>query len=93
MFGRKKNKEEVVLPQQPIVQADYAPGEDIVYGYPRDARPRKVKAIYAKVPGITPVAKPADFVQLTPVVTPITIVPYMSSEQPVFTYSQDEDEE
>ncbi len=93
MFGKKKKNKDV-LPQQPVaVQADYVPGEDICYGYPKGARPRKVKAIYGKVSGITPVAKPSNFVQLTPIVAPITIVPYMSQEQPVFTYSQDEDEE
>ena len=37
-----------------------------------------------------PVAKPADFIQLTPVVQPIPIVPYSSQMQPL---AQFEDEE
>ncbi len=37
-----------------------------------------------------PVAKPADFVQLTPVVQPIPIVPYSSQLQPLAQFD-DED--
>ncbi len=90
MFGKKK-KQQVVIEQQPAPQVDYVPGEEYVYAQ-RAERPRRVKTVYAKVGGLTPVAKPSDFVQLTPIVTPISIVPYLSQEQAVFTYS-DADEE
>ena len=45
-----------------------------------------------------PVAAPADFIQLTPVVQPIPIVPYSSQAQPLAQFEDDgeyydEDEE
>ncbi len=91
MFGKKK-KQKNVAPAQPAVQVDYVPGEEYVYAQ-RSERPRRVKTVYGKVGGLTPVAKPADFVQLTPIVTPISIVPYLSQEQAVFTYSDAEEDE
>ena len=37
-----------------------------------------------------PVARPADFIQLTPVVQPIPIVPYSSQMQPLAQYDDEE---
>jgi hypothetical protein len=39
-----------------------------------------------------PVARPADFIQLTPIVQPLPIVPYNTQEQPLAQY-EDEYEE
>lgn len=39
-----------------------------------------------------PVARPADFIQLTPVVQPIPLVPYSTQGQPLAQF-EDEDEE
>ncbi len=33
--------------------------------------------------GVVPVARPADFIQLTPIVQPIPLVPYSTQEQPM----------
>ena len=38
-----------------------------------------------------PVAKPADFIQLTPVVQPIPIVPYSSQMQPLAQFDDEEE--
>ena len=38
-----------------------------------------------------PVAKPADFIQLTPIVQPIPIVPYSSQMQPLAQYDDEEE--
>ncbi len=85
----RKKKQKAVVVEQPVAQVDYTPGEEYVYA--REARPRRVKTVYAKVGGLTPVAKPSEFVQLTPIVTPISIVPYLSQQQGLFTYSDDEE--
>jgi|AGTN01.3.fsa_nt_gi hypothetical protein len=36
-----------------------------------------------------PVAKPADFIQLTPIVQPIPLVPYSSQLQPIAQFDED----
>lgn len=38
-----------------------------------------------------PVAKPADFIQLTPIVQPVPIVPYSTQLQPLAQFDEDED--
>lgn len=38
-----------------------------------------------------PVSKPADFIQLTPIVQPIPIVPYSSQTQPLAQFDEDDD--
>ncbi|MCL2630301.1 MAG: hypothetical protein FWD49_02100 [Firmicutes bacterium] len=38
-----------------------------------------------------PVAKPADFIQLTPIVQPLPIVPYSTQEQPLAQYVYDDE--
>lgn len=38
-----------------------------------------------------PVAKPADFVQLTPIVQPVPIVPYSTQLQPLVQFLEDEE--
>lgn len=39
--------------------------------------------------GVVPVAKPADFIQLTPVVQPISLIPYSTQEQPMAEFDDD----
>lgn len=39
--------------------------------------------------GPVPVAKPADFIQLTPIVQPIPIVPYNTQNQPLAQFEDD----
>lgn len=38
-----------------------------------------------------PVAKPADFIQLTPIVQPIPIVPYSTQLQPLAQFDEEEE--
>ncbi|MFA5450236.1 MAG: hypothetical protein WC292_07370 [Clostridia bacterium] len=37
-----------------------------------------------------PVAKPSDFIQLTPIVQPVPIVPYSSQLQPLAMFDEEE---
>lgn len=41
--------------------------------------------------GPVPVAKPADFIQLTPIVQPIPIVPYSTQLQPLAQFDEEEE--
>ncbi|MFI3228616.1 MAG: hypothetical protein R3Y23_00435 [Bacillota bacterium] len=41
--------------------------------------------------GVVPVARPADFIQLTPIVQPIPLVPYSTQEQPVAQFEDEEE--
>lgn len=60
----------------------------------RQPEPRPVKVVYGKVQdGMIPAARPSQHVQLTPIVAPVTIVPYMSQEAPLVVYADDEEEE
>jgi len=38
-----------------------------------------------------PVAKPADFIQLTPIVQPLPVVPYSTQLQPLAQFDEEED--
>lgn len=38
-----------------------------------------------------PVARPADFIQLTPIVQPLPIVPYSSQLQPLAQFDDDDE--
>ena len=42
--------------------------------------------------GPVPVAPPADFIQLTPIVQPIPLVPYSSQQQPLAMFDEDDDD-
>ncbi len=58
---------------------------------------KKPTASWRKVPGPAPVARPADYIQLTPIVQPIPLVPYSTQEQPLaifdgFDYVDDDEE-
>lgn len=61
------------------------------------ARQKAVKkgptASWRKVGGLTPVAKPADHIQLTPIVQPIPLVPYSTQMQPLAMYEDDFEED
>lgn len=37
-----------------------------------------------------PIAKPAEIVQLTPIVSPVAYVPYSTQNQPLYTYTDDD---
>lgn len=39
--------------------------------------------------GVVLVVKPADFIQLTPVVQPLSLVPYSTQEQPLAEFDDD----
>jgi len=39
--------------------------------------------------GPVPIAKPADFIQLTPVVQPVALVPYSTQAQPMATFDDE----
>lgn len=63
---------------------------------------RKSREVKAKQPtaswrhlstrGPVPVAPPADFIQLTPIVQPIPLVPYSSQLQPLALFDEDDDD-
>lgn len=63
------------------------------------AAPKKGKPGWYKVSnGPVPVARPADYIQLTPIVQPIPLVPYSTQLQPLAMYDDswdptDEDSE
>ncbi len=53
--------------------------------------PRRVmKPVYRMVNpmGAVPVAKPASNIQLTPIVQPVSFVPYSTQAQPIMTYEE-----
>ncbi len=55
---------------------------------------KPVKVFYGRVQdGMIPAARASQHVQLTPIVTPITMVPYMSTEAGLFVYADDDDED
>lgn len=55
-----------------------------------EAVPQGPRVIRRKVQSV-PIAPPADFIQLTPVVQPISLVPYSTQEQPLLTLDEYED--
>ncbi len=56
----------------------------------KSAKPRVVFRVMNNCAPV-PVAKPADFIQLTPVVQPIPIVPYSSQMQPLAQFDDEEE--
>lgn len=50
--------------------------------------PKAPSASWQKIPnrGPVPVARPAEFIQLTPIVQPIPLVPYSTQTQPLAMY-------
>lgn len=80
MFGKKKREAEA----RALAEAQ--------------ARAAKAKkgpsASWQKVgKGPVPVARPADYIQLTPIVQPIPLVPYSTQLQPLAMYDDGFDEE
>ncbi len=85
MLSRKKKQEEARL--QAELEARVAREEAI-----RKARKKERTASWQKVSnGIVPVARPAEYIQLTPIVQPIPLVPYSSQRQPLAMYVDDEE--
>ena len=81
MFGKKKREAEARAQAEAAAKAK-----------------KKVRtASWQKVSnGPVPVARPADYIQLTPIVQPIPLVPYSSQLQPLAMYDdgfEDEDYE
>ena len=57
-------------------------------------KPKVRTASWQKInKGPVPVARPADYIQLTPIVQPIPLVPYSTQLQPLAMYEDDHDEE
>lgn len=44
------------------------------------------------ISGPVPIARPADHIQLTPIVQPIPLVPYSTQLQPLAMYDDEDDE-
>ncbi len=58
-----------------------------------EAAPKRGKPGWYKVSnGPVPVARPADFIQLTPIVQPIPLVPYSTQLQPLAMYDDSDPE-
>ena len=83
MFGKKKREAELRAQQEAAARAAKAK--------------RGPSASWQKInKGPVPVARPADYIQLTPIVQPIPLVPYSSQLQPLAMYDdgfEDEDYE
>ena len=63
-----------------------------------EARAKAEAEAKAKAAAAVPVARPADYIQLTPIVQPIPLVPYSTQLQPLAMYDDswdptDEDSE
>lgn len=90
MFGKKK-KNDVQSVNEPIYEntQPYFQQEEQVVS--QQNRPR-VTASWKLLNnnGPVPVAPPADFIQLTPIVQPIPLVPYSTQLQPILTFDEDE---
>lgn len=56
-------------------------------------RPKQPTASWRKINnrGVVPVASPSDFIQLTPIVQPISLVPYSSQLQPLAIFDEMDD--
>ncbi len=83
MFGKKKKAK---------AAAEAAEQERLMAEAEANSAPR-MPVVNFKVMnncGVVPVAKPADFIQLTPIVQPIPIVPYSTQEQPIAQFEEDE---
>ena len=80
MFGKKKREAEARAQQEAALRA---------------AKAKKgPSASWQKInKGPVPVARPADYIQLTPIVQPIPLVPYSSQLQPLAMYDDGFDEE
>lgn len=63
-------------------------------GAPIAKAPVRFKARWRKInnSGPVPVAPPADFIQLTPIVQPIPLVPYSTQMQPLATFDDEYDD-
>lgn len=55
-------------------------------------RAAQPQIIYGGVPGCVPIAPPAKFIQLTPIVQPIAMVPYSTQQQPICTFEDETDD-
>lgn len=61
----------------------------------RNRAPQPVRRIVfgnAPVSQPSPVEKPTDRIQLTPIVQPISLVPYGTMNQPLYQYVNEEDD-
>lgn len=86
MFNKKKKKAEEQARLEAIAQAE-AQAE-------AQKKAARVPTASFKVMnncGVVPVARPADFIQLTPVVQPIPLVPYSTQMQPLAQFDEDDE--
>lgn len=74
------------MSKKKFVQAEEAP----VYVEPVAKRPSVSFRVMNNCAPV-PVAKPADFIQLTPIVQPIPIVPYSTQLQPLAQFDEEEE--
>lgn len=65
---------------------------EVVMVEPQAAAPRRPSVSFRVMNNCAPVpvARPADFIQLTPVVQPLPIVPYSTQLQPLAQFDEDE---
>ena len=74
-----KKKKEAVIQAEPVYQPIQAP-----------ARPSVSFRVMNNCAPV-PVAKPADFIQLTPIVQPLPIVPYSTQLQPLAQFDEEDE--
>lgn len=88
MFGKKKREAEARARAEAEARERARREEEAR----RNAAPKVRSASWRKVSeGPVPIAKPADFIQLTPIVQPVPLVPYSTQLQPLATYEEDYD--
>ncbi len=86
MFGKKKREAEARARAEAEAREKALREEEArkkAAAKPRTASWQKIHS------GPVPVARPADFIQLTPIVQPIPLVPYSTQLQPLATYEDD----
>lgn len=88
MAKKSKNQPEIVNLNQDFLGQQFV--QPVV---PVAAAPRRPGISFRVMNNCAPVpvAKPADFIQLTPIVQPIPLVPYSTQTQPIAMFEEDGD--
>ncbi len=62
--------------------------------YDQPTSRRKLRPVYRVIDptGVIPVARPASNIQLTPIIQPVSFVPYSTQAQPLYTEDEEYDD-
>ncbi len=92
MCSRKRKKLEKQMALEAEQQAAFNREAEELAAAERAKGPR-ASLRYMNNRGPVPIAPPSDFIQLTPIVQPIPLVPYSTQMQPLLTFDDYENEE